>query len=119
MKNRIEQAPASPVAFEFKQIQAKDQQNKDSLIPLMFEGDYGSAFPAGVPQHFVCDFRHEEEYYLNMAQLAGPNQNLGLIPRLYGLRGEHRQMLAYKAHKSALEGFDAKLRTLGSAGVLP
>lgn len=102
LKARIEQRPDSAVAFEFSRIQARNAADPTCLIPVLLEGDRDNAFPPGVQQHFVHDLCEEGAWPRKLAQLAGPNENCGLIPTLYGLTASSdKHTGAYKSYASA------------------
>jgi HEAT repeat protein len=102
LKQHLEN-PATNIALEWHYIQAKCQTNPKALIPLLFAGDFDTAFPPGVKQFLIRDFRNREDYYQRMTQLVDP---LGLIPSLYGL---HKGEESSRLYEPLLELFERKI----------
>jgi len=100
LKERVGQD--THAAYEFTLIRAKNENNPNVLIPLLYAGEFNTAFPGEISKiDLIRDIRNEKFYWKMMVGLVNP---IGLVPSLFSaLRKDHD-------YKSLLEGFEAKLQ---------
>ncbi len=79
---RLNSVPLTNAAFEYQHIKNKLLLDKDCLLPLCFEGDFGKAFPSEVCCNLIRDMRDEDSYEMMMAGLSNP---MGIIPNIFGI----------------------------------
>jgi len=100
LKERVSQI--TNAAFEFTLIRAKIAKNPNALIPLLYKGEFGAAFPDEISKkEFIRDIRNESLYWVMMVGLINP---VGIIPSLFPVLRRDQDF------KSMLEGFQAKLQ---------
>lgn len=67
------------VAFEFGFALEKKEQHPNSIIPLLYSGDFRTSFPDKIFDILIRDMRDSENYY---DLLIGLNNPLGIIPAM-------------------------------------
>jgi ankyrin repeat protein len=73
--------PTTNVAYEFSHIWAKRDPQLNNLLPILYEGNVNSSFPAQLATALIRDARLADSYH-NLLVDTNP---LGLLPVLYQL----------------------------------
>ncbi len=89
LKARLSERDDNNMKYEYRRIQQKLTLDPNCLLPLMFEGDFATAFPDDIGSILFRDFRLSSQgwaqgrdaYLHNMVD----TRPLGLIPVLYNL----------------------------------
>jgi len=102
LKERIAQQDTN-AAFEFNHILAKVQKNPNAFLPLLYQGEFNTAFPDILTGVLIRDFRDLARYPHLMVGLIHP---LGIFPSLYPT------LMGDKEYKALLVGFVAKLQNI-------
>jgi len=91
--------------------------NKNSLIPLLYDGEYSNTFPGATLEHLIRDFRKPEDYPLLMTGLINP---IGVIPTLFPILAEDKDYIAQlklftaEIDKIKMETENAKLKAMSN-----
>lgn len=110
---RLTEVPPTNAAFEWEQIKAKLQQSPHCLLPLLFEGDFGTAFPPEVPKDLLIrDMRDVEAHETIIARLGNP---MGIIPNIFGLHELLPSHILMQRYRVCWEKLDASLRLIDAA----
>ncbi|MFA6037777.1 MAG: protein kinase [Legionellales bacterium] len=109
LKFRLQQIPQTNAAFEWAHIKNKVAQDKDCLLPLWFEGDFGAAFPAEVQKDLVRDMREVDAHEIILAALANP---MGIIPNIFQLHQRDADDAILQQYRICWEKLEASLRLI-------
>eukprot|EP01099_Mayorella_cantabrigiensis_P002429 TRINITY_DN2060_c0_g1_i1.p1 TRINITY_DN2060_c0_g1~~TRINITY_DN2060_c0_g1_i1.p1 ORF type:complete len:1363 (+),score=226.73 TRINITY_DN2060_c0_g1_i1:74-4162(+) len=98
---------------------------KNSLLPLLMEGTYGTAFPQEIMHNLIRDCRQEEEEWkwpgalLTYARTLGATAKpLGLIPVMFNMH-EHANKEVIKRYEAAWKHLETRLQQFEHQRVLP
>ncbi len=115
LTSRLAASGPNNLKTEYNHIRARQRVGNCLVIPLLFEGDYSTAFPIEQErpwsQEFIYDLRQLDATspVSSIGALAGLENPLGLIPTLWGLR-EYPHL--WTLYRSAYELLDMKCRSL-------
>ncbi|MFA6037849.1 MAG: hypothetical protein WC748_07010 [Legionellales bacterium] len=70
------------VGKEWAAIEKRMQQNSNSVIPLLYQGEFATAFPPGINQNLIRDCKKADNYYDFMAKMISP---MSFIRALLGI----------------------------------
>ena len=98
------------VAFEFGFTLEKEKQDSNSLIPLLYSGDFQISFPHIVSSHLIRDMRNLNDYYNMLIGLCNP---LGVIPAMYP------KLMDDIKYCSLLQEFCTKMQSIVTAETAP
>ncbi len=107
-------AEQTSVAFEYRLMsdkinQSPTPQSDKMLLPVWYSGTFDEAFPPGVSEHLIRDFRNPQQYYHGLLGLSEP---VGLIPHLYPVLAKGG--LLHAEYRSLLDAFESQLKFLGA-----
>ncbi len=93
-KERVSEPTTTNVRKELNLALKKIENDKDSLLPILWKGDWNSSFPKEIPDgYLVRDWRNSEQYVENLTSLAP----LGLLPAALGLNKKEEYYVACRA----------------------
>lgn len=108
LKARLTEANDNNAKYEYRRLLQLQTTNPDFILPLMFEGDFGTAFPPDMGNILIRDFRlsyqswaQGRDTYLHSMSDITP---LGLIPLIYNIHIGSAQAAVYQAHLQNLFG---------------
>jgi len=83
LKDRLSENTYTNVKYEFNACMDRTSRDPEFIIPLIFQGNFRQAAPAGIEQILCLDFTKEDfPTFANAMILLRP---LGLLPHLFGL----------------------------------
>ncbi|MGA2655693.1 MAG: toll/interleukin-1 receptor domain-containing protein, partial [Gammaproteobacteria bacterium] len=98
---RLTESPPTNAAFEWEEIKAKLQDSPHCLLPLLFEGEFGTAFPPEVSDELlVRDMRDQDAHETIIARLGNP---MGILPNIFGLNTLHSTDAIMQRYRTSWE----------------